>query len=87
MNVHISNCRFEFRSEFRIPVSANPYAVVAALAALGLHVMAMHLPGLAEVLHIGPTDWAMSALVVPIALALVAVMELYKLLRVETRLA
>jgi hypothetical protein len=41
----------------------------------------MHLPGIAGVLRIRPTDWALRAIVVPIALTLVVVMEIYWLRR------
>jgi magnesium-transporting ATPase (P-type) len=80
-NVHIFNCRSESRSAFRIPIAANPYVVAAAVGALALHVLAMHLPGLGEVLRIGPVQGATWATLVPIALALVVVMEIYKLVR------
>jgi magnesium-transporting ATPase (P-type) len=80
-NVHIFNCRSESRSAFRIPVAANPFVVAAAIGALALHVLAMHVPGLAEVLRIGPVHGGTWAILVPIALALVAVMEIYKLAR------
>ena len=80
-NVHIFNCRSETRSAFRVPVSANRFVVMAAIAAQAIHIAAMNLPGISDVLHVGPVEPLTYAVVFVIALALVGIMELYKRLR------
>jgi magnesium-transporting ATPase (P-type) len=80
-NVHVFNCRSETRSAFRIPFAANPLLVFAVIAAQGVHITAMYVPGLSDVLGIQPigiTDWLMIAVV---ALSLIVVMEIYKRVR------
>jgi magnesium-transporting ATPase (P-type) len=79
-NVHVFNARSETRSVFRIPFAANPFVVFAALGAQLLHVAAMYLPGMREVLDLQPIGWADWLLVAPLALSLLVVVELYKLL-------
>ena len=80
-NVHVFNCRSERRSTFRIPVAANPLVVIAVVAALGLHVAAMYLPVINDVLRIAPLDWHSITAIAPIALGLLLVMEIYKIVR------
>ncbi|MEA3641219.1 MAG: HAD-IC family P-type ATPase [Lamprobacter sp.] len=80
-NVHIFNCRSEERSAFRIPLQANLLLIGTVIAAQGVHILAMYLPGLSDVLEVGPVPlWEWGALL-GIALSLLVVIELFKLLR------
>jgi magnesium-transporting ATPase (P-type) len=77
-NVHLLNVRSERRSAFAVPFSANPFLILALIGAQGLHVAALYLPGLSDVLAVQPvgaTEWL---LVAAVAASLLAVMELYK---------
>jgi len=79
-NVHALNVRSERRSAFRVPVAANPFLIVAIAAAQSLHIAAMYLPGLRDVLDVRPvglSDWLS---VLAVALSLVVVMEVFKAL-------
>ena len=78
-NVHVFNARSERRSVLRVPFVANPFVIVSVAAALTLHVGAMYTPGLNTVLDIAPIDFSAVLLAVPVALGLLAVVELYKL--------
>ncbi len=80
-NAHVFNCRSERRSTFRIPFAANPFVVLSVIAALGLHLAVMYLPGLNGILRIAPLDLKIILVVAPIAAGLILVMELYKRLR------
>ena len=78
-NVHVFNARSETRSVLQVPFAANPFLVFAAMSAQLLHIAAMYLPGLRDVLDVQPislADWLMVAVV---ALSLLVVVELYKL--------
>ncbi len=77
-NVHVFNCRSEHRSTFLMSIAANPYVVLAVALALLVHLAATYSSGLSAVLHIEPLDFALLAVLVPIALGLMAVMEVYK---------
>jgi magnesium-transporting ATPase (P-type) len=80
-NVHGFNCRSEWRSTFRIPLAANPILVLSVLAAHGVHIAAMYTPGLSEVLGAHPVSFATWSQIAGLALGLIAVMEVYKLVR------
>jgi len=80
-NAHVFNCRSESRSVFRVPLLDNPILLAAVFLAQGLHIGAAYVPGLNDVLHLQPIDLATWLKVAPLALALIAVMEVYKLIR------
>jgi magnesium-transporting ATPase (P-type) len=78
-NVHVFNCRSEYESAFAVPLSRNWVLAVGVPAALGVHVLAMHVPFMQPLLSVsplGPADW-----IAPVAFALsvLVVMELYKI--------
>ncbi|NIA68582.1 HAD-IC family P-type ATPase [Pelagibius litoralis] len=78
-NVHAINARSERLSAFARPIMANPFLIMAVLAAQAAHIAALYLPGLSDVLGVRPvslTDWL---LVAALALSLLAVMEIRKL--------
>jgi magnesium-transporting ATPase (P-type) len=77
-NVHALNARSETRSLLKIPLRANPFLILSVIGAQGLHVAAMYLPGIREVLDVEPIafhNWLPVAL---IALSLLLVIEIYK---------
>jgi len=80
-NVHLFNCRSETRSALRIPYSANPFLVWGAIGAQGVHLAAMYVPGLNDVLGIKPVSLDQWVVVAAMALSVIAVMEVYKRLR------
>jgi magnesium-transporting ATPase (P-type) len=77
-NVHVFNCRSETRSAFRVPLSANWPVVAAVAGAQGLHIAAGYMPGLSGVLEIAPISVGLWLTLLPIALSLLLVMELFK---------
>lgn len=80
-NVHAFNARSERRSAFRIPFAANPLLVLAVIGAQAIHIGAMYTPGVSQVLEVRPIDFGSWIQVAALALSLLAVSELYKLLR------
>jgi len=80
-NFQTFNSRSEHQSVFRHALLANPLLLIGVLAAQGLHIAAMYLPGLNSVLSIAPVslhEWGMLLL---IASSLLVVMELGKWLK------
>jgi magnesium-transporting ATPase (P-type) len=80
-NVHVFNARSETTSAFRVPVTNNLFVVVAVIAAQELHIAAMHLPVISDILEVAPIhvgDWLT---VVAFALSLIVAVEAYKWLR------
>jgi len=80
-NAHVFNCRSERLSAFRVPLSSNWLLVIAVAAAQSIHIAAMYIPGLNDVLRIQPVDLKTWLTVVPLALGVIAVMEIYKLFK------
>lgn len=80
-NVHVFNCRSETESAFRVPISRNRILVVGVIAAQGVHLLAMHIPIMQEVLRVQPVSiWEWLA-ALGASVLLLAVMEVYKLFR------
>jgi Ca2+-transporting ATPase len=83
-NFHVFNARSEHESAFRVPLARNRVLVAGVLLALGIHVLAMHVPLMQRILQVGPVsidEW-----VVPFMLAstIVVAMELFKWVRRRT---
>jgi magnesium-transporting ATPase (P-type) len=81
-NVHVFNCRSEYESAFRVPLRRNRVLVAGVLAAHGLHILALHLPFMQAVLRTEPVSLARWGVLLLLALPLLAVMEIFKRLRV-----
>lgn len=77
-NAHAMNCRSETRSVFAIPLAANPLLIGGIVATQALQMAAANIPGVSSLLRLDSVSWMqMLAFGVP-ALALTAVMEIYK---------
>jgi len=77
-NAHALNARSERRSILRVPFAANPFLIIAIVGAQSLHIAAMYLPGLRDILDLQPISLADWLVVAAIAGSLVLVMELHK---------
>ena len=80
-NVHVFNCRSERISAFRVPLSRNWLLIIGVLIAQGVHIVAMQLPLMQEVLSIAPLSGAGWLRLASEALLLLVAMELFKGLR------
>jgi magnesium-transporting ATPase (P-type) len=78
-NVQVFNCRSETRSAFRIPFSNNWPVVISVVGAQAVHIGAAFVPGISDVLQMHPISVELWLALVPIALSLLLVMELFKL--------
>ena len=77
-NAHVFNCRSEWRSAFRCPLSANPFLIIAVLCSQGVHIAAMWMPGLSSVLRVEPVSLTTWGGIAGLAVTLVVVMEIFK---------
>jgi magnesium-transporting ATPase (P-type) len=80
-NFHVFNCRSEYRSAFRVPISSNYLLIAGVIAAQGIHILALYIPILRDVLQlqpVSPVEWL--ALLV-LASSVVVVMEIFKAVR------
>jgi Ca2+-transporting ATPase len=79
--LHVGNCRSETRSAFAKSPLLNPFLFVGAVAALTLHVGALHFGPAQGVLHLEPLDLETWAKMGAVALSVTVVNELHKLVR------
>lgn len=77
-NVHVFNCRSERRSAFSQPLRSNLWIPAVVVLTQGIHIGAMHVPVLNEVLRIAPVAWSEWVQVAVISLLLIPTMEVYK---------
>lgn len=80
-NVHVFNCRSERRSAFHQPLRSNLWIPAVVVLTQGIHIGAMHVPVLNEVLRIAPVAWSEWVQVAGISLLLIPTMEVYKSLK------
>lgn len=79
-NFHTLNCRSETRSAFSIPINANPLLIISIIGAQVLHIAAMHMPVLGEVLDLNPVTLLEWACAIGLAASVFVLGEIYKLM-------
>jgi magnesium-transporting ATPase (P-type) len=84
-NFHAFNCRSETRSAFAVPLSANRFLIFGVLGAQGVHILAMHLPVVSDILETSPVAVGEWAGVFALAATVVLVGEVYKMLVARPR--
>ena len=77
-NVHAFSCRSETRSLLKIPLRHNPLLILAVIAAQGVHIAAMYIPGLNDVLGVQPVSLESWGILLGIAASLLVVDEIAK---------
>ena len=77
-NVHVLNCRSEQRSIFRMNHFHNPLLLYGTLTAQAIHILAMYLPGISDVLKITPVSLMQWIECLVVASVLLLASELYK---------
>jgi Ca2+-transporting ATPase len=77
-NIHALSSRSEERSLFQIHFFANPFLIIAIPVAQMVHIGAMYMPGLSDVLEIRPITSGQWFSLLGIALILLVIEELHK---------
>ena len=80
-NVHVFNCRSETLSAFRHNPLRNRLLLFGTIAAQLVHIGAMYVPGLSDVLRIEPVSVELWLTLLGLALSVLAVMEIRKAIR------
>ncbi len=80
-NFHVFNCRSEYVSAFRVPLRRNPILMIGVPVALGLHILALHLPFLQSILETAPVTLGQFGWLALLASTVLIVLEIFKWLR------
>ena len=80
-NFHVFNCRSEYLSAFRVPISRNYFLVAGVIAAQGIHILALYVPFLQDVLQLQPVSPVEWLILLALASSVVIVMEIFKAVR------
>jgi calcium-translocating P-type ATPase len=80
-NIQVLNCRSDHRSIFRMPFAGNPWVLVVIGLTQAVHIGAMFVPGLRDVLGIAPVGLADWATVAALSLSLLLALEIVKFAR------
>lgn len=77
-NFHVANCRSETKSAFSLSPFRSPMVLLGAIGAFGIHVAAMYIPFLQDLLQTGPVSLKSWGLAVALAFTVIPVMEFHK---------
>ncbi len=77
-NIHVFNSRSEVLSAFGQNPMRNPILLFGTLAAQGIHIAAMYIPWINDVLGIAPVSFEQWLQLLGIALSVLVIMELHK---------
>ncbi|HSI90518.1 MAG TPA: HAD-IC family P-type ATPase, partial [Adhaeribacter sp.] len=77
-NFHTLNCRSETRSVFRMPLRNNLVLIPGILLAQGVHIAAMHIPFMQNLLQLEPVVWEDWLKLFGTACIIILVMEIFK---------
>ncbi len=80
-NVHVFNCRSESTSAFKVPLHRNYILIFGVAAAQAIHIASMHAPFMRTILGTSPVGFDQWAATLAMALAVLAVMEVFKLFK------
>lgn len=83
-NMHAFNSRSETRSVFTQNPFSNPLLLFSIITAQLVHVAAMHIPWLANTLHLKPVSFELWLQMLTLSLGVLLVMEIYKAVRKKT---
>ena len=78
-NFHIGNCRSETKSAFSLSPTRSPILLIGTLSAFLIHVLAMNLPFLQNVLSTSPVSWNVWLATSMLAFLVIPAVELHKL--------
>ncbi len=77
-NFHVGNCRSETRSALALSPLRSPVLFFGTLCAFLLHVFAMHVPFLQDLLEINPVDLWVWFVALAVSVAIVPAIEIHK---------
>jgi len=77
-NVHLANCRSETRSALLLPLRRSPLLLAGTLAALAVHLVAMHWPPARALLDVAPVNGREWLILMTVAATILPAIEIHK---------
>jgi magnesium-transporting ATPase (P-type) len=77
-NAHLANCRSETRSALALPLRRSPLLLAGSLAALAVHLLALHWPPARALLDVAPVNGREWFLLMAVAVTILPAIELHK---------
>jgi magnesium-transporting ATPase (P-type) len=77
-NAHLANCRSETRSALALPLRRSPLLLAGSLAALAVHLLAMHWPPARGLLDVAPVNGREWLVLMAVAATILPAIELHK---------
>ncbi len=77
-NVHVFNCRSERDSAFKVPIRNNYALLAGVLGAQAIHLLAMNIPLMQDVLRVEPVSLVEYGSLLAVALTILVAMEIFK---------
>ncbi|MEH6576121.1 MAG: HAD-IC family P-type ATPase [Amphritea sp.] len=77
-NIHVFNSRSETLSIFKQPFFGNPFLLLGMLSAQGIHIAAMHLPIISDILQVTPVSLQQWSTLLSYACSLILLDEVHK---------
>jgi magnesium-transporting ATPase (P-type) len=76
--IHIGNCRAETTSALRLSPLISPILLIGTVLAFLVHIIAMHIPFMQNILGVEPLDFVTFAALFALSLTIFVVMEIHK---------
>ena len=80
-NIHVFNCRSEYKSAFKIPVKNNILLITGVIIAQALHIVSMNIPIMQDVLNIEPIKIQEWLYLLVLSGSILVIMEVFKLFK------
>ncbi len=76
--MHVFNCRSEYSSVFKIPLSKNKILIIGVFVAQAIHIISTHIPFMQSVLQLEPVSFSSWLILLALASSILWVMEIFK---------
>lgn len=80
-NIHVLNCRHEYKSAFKVSLKSNPFVVFSILSAILLQIIVMEVPTLSSFLSTKSVPFTDMFILLGLSLPVLVVMEIFKKIR------
>ena len=80
-NIHVFNCRSEYKSAFKIPLKNNLLLITGVVAAQAIHILSMNIPVMQEILDLEPISSEEWFYLLTVSASILLIMEFFKIIK------